>query len=100
MTTVLRIHDLALGYGGEPVLAGVDLRLDEGQFASLVGPSGSGKTSVLRAVAGLQTPAAGVIDRAAPPGEIGFLFQDDALLPWRTALENAALGLRIRGRAK
>jgi NitT/TauT family transport system ATP-binding protein len=98
---VLRVHKLTLGYGGpEPVLADLDFSLGAGQFASLVGPSGSGKTSVLRAVTGLQRPEAGVIDLAVPRDQVGFLFQDDALLPWRTARQNVALGLRIRGKPK
>ena len=95
---VLSVRKLTLGYGGpEPVLADLDLALGEAQFASLVGPSGSGKTSVLRAVTGLQRPEAGEIELAVPREEVGFLFQDDALLPWRTARQNVALGLRIRG---
>jgi len=98
---VLRVHGLTLGYGrAEPVLADFDLSLDAARFASLVGPSGSGKTSVLRAITGLQRAQAGVIDLAVPQEEVGFLFQDDALLPWRTARQNVALGLRIRGTPK
>jgi NitT/TauT family transport system ATP-binding protein len=98
---VLQVQDLTLDYGGaEPVLAALDLALGAGEFASLVGPSGSGKTSVLRAITGLQAAQGGTIEVEAPPEQVGFLFQDDALLPWRTARENAALGLRIRGAAK
>jgi NitT/TauT family transport system ATP-binding protein len=98
---VLQVQDLTLGYGGaEPVLAGLDLALGAGEFAALVGPSGSGKTSVLRAITGLQAPQGGRIDVGVAPEQVGFLFQDDALLPWRTARENAALGLRIRGATK
>jgi NitT/TauT family transport system ATP-binding protein len=94
---VLTVTDLALAYGqAEPVLEGVSLAVETGQFVSLVGPSGSGKTSVLRAVMGLQKPLAGRIDTAVGTSDIGFLFQDDALLPWRTARQNVALGLRIR----
>jgi NitT/TauT family transport system ATP-binding protein len=55
---------------------------------------------VLRAVTGLQRAEAGVIDLAVPRQQVGFLFQDDALLPWRTAQQNVALGLRIHGMAK
>lgn len=98
---MLHVRRLTLGYGGpEPVLADLDLDIAEGEFAALVGPSGSGKTSVLRAVTGLQRAEAGVIDLAVPRGQVGFLFQDDALLPWRTARQNVALGLRIHGMAK
>jgi NitT/TauT family transport system ATP-binding protein len=64
---------------------------------SLVGPSGSGKSSLLRAVIGLQKPLAGTVETGLAPSEIGILFQDDALLPWKTARENVALGLTFNG---
>ena len=63
---------------------------------SLVGPSGSGKSSLLRAVIGLQQPLAGTVAAEVAPADIGILFQDDALLPWRTARDNVALGLSFR----
>ena len=95
---MLRVRGLTVGYGGgEPVLEGLDLDIRAGQFVSLVGPSGSGKTSVLRGVTGLLQPRGGRIELDVGPNEVGFLFQDDALLPWRTARHNVALGLRIRG---
>jgi NitT/TauT family transport system ATP-binding protein len=93
---VLRVRDLAVGYGEEPVIEGVSLEVAPGKFVSLVGPSGSGKTSILRAVSGLLTPRSGGIELNGSSDSLGFLFQDDALLPWRTASENVALGLRIR----
>ena len=64
---------------------------------SLVGPSGSGKSSLLRAIIGLQKPLAGTVDAGFAPSEIGMLFQDDALLPWKTARDNVALGLTFNG---
>jgi sulfonate transport system ATP-binding protein len=85
-----------VGYGAEPVIEGVNLEVAPGKFVSLVGPSGSGKTSILRAVTGLLTPRSGGIELNDSSDSLGFLFQDDALLPWRTARENVALGLRIR----
>ena len=95
---MLRVRGLTVGYGGgDPVLEGLDLDVAAGKFVSLLGPSGSGKTSVLRAVTGLLQPQGGHIELQAGAQEIGFLFQDDALLPWRTARQNVALGLRIRG---
>jgi NitT/TauT family transport system ATP-binding protein len=63
---------------------------------SLVGPSGSGKSSLLRAAIGLQQPLAGTVEPEVAPAEIGMLFQDDALLPWRTTRDNVALGLSFR----
>ncbi|TAK82505.1 MAG: ABC transporter ATP-binding protein [Betaproteobacteria bacterium] len=94
---MLRVRGLTVGYGGEPVLEGIDLEVEAGKFAALLGPSGSGKTSVLRCVTGLMRPQSGRVELDVPPTEVGFLFQDDALLPWRTARQNVALGLRIRG---
>jgi NitT/TauT family transport system ATP-binding protein len=97
---VLRVRDLELGYGQEPIIEGVNLEVAAGKFVSLVGPSGSGKTSILRAVSGLLTPQSGHVELNGSSDSLGFLFQDDALLPWRTARENVALGLRIRKSSK
>jgi len=79
------------------VLEGVDLAVGEARFVSLVGPSGSGKSSLLRAVIGLQEPLAGTVESDLARSEIGILFQDDALLPWKTARDNVALGLTFNG---
>jgi NitT/TauT family transport system ATP-binding protein len=96
---MLRAENVSLSYGAEPVLEGASLEIKAGQFVSLVGPSGSGKSSLLRAVMGLQDISSGRIDSTGlEANEIGILFQDDALLPWRSAIENVALGLRLRGR--
>jgi NitT/TauT family transport system ATP-binding protein len=97
---VLRVFDLVLGYDQEPVVEGVSLEVPAGKFVSLVGPSGSGKTSVLRAINDLLVPRSGRIEVNGGQESLGFLFQDDALLPWRTARDNAALGLRIRKMSK
>jgi NitT/TauT family transport system ATP-binding protein len=95
---MLDVSDLTLGYGREPVLEGANLRVEAGQFVSLVGPSGSGKSSLLRAIMGLQQPTSGTVTIDLDHSNVGMLFQDDALLPWRTAIDNVALGLRIRGK--
>ena len=95
---VVRVRDLRMRYGdAEPVIDGVALDVAEGEVVSLVGPSGSGKSTVLRAIAGLHAPEGGTIELFVERREMGFLFQDDALLPWRTARQNVALGLRLRG---
>ena len=100
---VLRVEDLTVGYGGAgpggraPVLEGLSLQVQAAQVVSLVGPSGCGKSTLLRTIAGLLAPQRGQVELAIPRAEVGILFQDDALLPWRTARENVALGLRIRG---
>lgn len=94
---MLNIEHLSLGYGPTPVLHDLSLSLRSGEFASLVGPSGSGKSSLLRAITGLLQPQTGRLELGWKREEVGFLFQDDALLPWRTARQNVALGLKIRG---
>jgi NitT/TauT family transport system ATP-binding protein len=86
---------------GTVALQNVSLRLDAGEFLVLLGESGCGKSTLLRLIAGLDTPQAGRLawDHGVPaPGDIGFVFQDPTLLPWRGALANAALPLRLRGR--
>jgi NitT/TauT family transport system ATP-binding protein len=94
---VLRVTNVAIGYGGEPVVEGIDLEVRAGEFVSLLGPSGSGKSSLLRVITGLTPPMRGDVTLEVVPNDVGLLFQDDALLPWRTALQNVALGLTIRG---
>ncbi|HWC30617.1 MAG TPA: ABC transporter ATP-binding protein [Dehalococcoidia bacterium] len=86
-------------------LAGIDLTIGRGEFVSIIGPSGCGKTTLLRIVGGLQTPTAGrVLIDGYPPQEaqrqkqIGFVFQDPALLPWRNVVENVRLPLQVNRR--
>jgi len=97
---VLRVRGVTIGYGSEPVVDGIDLDVLAGQFVTLLGPSGSGKSSLLRAITGLTPLMRGNIARDVPANDVGFLFQDDALLPWRTASQNVALGLVIRGASR
>src|SRR5262249_60243593 len=87
----LRVRDLTISYGGEPVLERASLAVEDGRFVSLVGPSGSGKSSLLRAVIGLQQPLSGAVETVVPPSQAGILFQDDALLPCRTGSANVSL---------
>src|SRR5260370_42172892 len=76
-------------------LSGIDLDANRGELLTLLGPSGCGKSTLLRAVADLVTPSTGEIrvhgstaEAARRRPDIGFGFQDDALLAWRTALQN------------
>jgi NitT/TauT family transport system ATP-binding protein len=84
-------------------LAKTDLTVEPGQFVSLVGPSGSGKTTLLNILAGLLTPTRGQVsitgETAAGGGTaiVGYMTQHDTLLPWRTALQNAAFPLELVG---
>ena len=77
--------------------------VQEGEFACLVGYSGCGKSTILRILAGLQRPSAGVASMAGreilgPSLERGVIFQDHSLLPWRSALDNVAFAVRSRWR--
>jgi NitT/TauT family transport system ATP-binding protein len=74
-------------------LEGMSLRAGPGEIVTVVGPSGCGKTTLLELVCGLQRPDAGTV-RTSPAA---FMAQRDLLLPWRTAVDNAALALRLRG---
>jgi NitT/TauT family transport system ATP-binding protein len=82
----------------------VSFSVAPGRFVSLVGPSGCGKTTLLGMIAGLVPVSRGRITLGGRlvvggvPPDLGYLFQRDALLPWKTALENVALPLTIRGR--
>jgi len=78
-------------YGAVQALRGVSLRVAAGEIVALVGPSGCGKSTLLELVCGLSAPDAGKV-RAAPAA---LMPQRDALLPWLSALDNAALALRV-----
>src|SRR5918997_73081 len=81
------------GYGAVQALQGVSLRVAPGEIVALVGPSGCGKSTLLELVCGLTAPDAGTV-RA---GAAALMPQRDALLPWLSALDNAALALRVAG---
>jgi NitT/TauT family transport system ATP-binding protein len=81
----------------------VSLDIPTGCFFMIVGPSGCGKTTLLRILAGLDTPTSGTVEVSAPaagrPGN-SMVFQGDSLFPWMTVYENAAFGLTMRKRPK
>lgn len=84
------------------VLNGFDLNIRKGEFLVLVGPSGSGKSVFLDIVGGLSAPTSGIVyldDKPidAPSPKTGYVFQQYALFPWRTALSNIEFGLESRG---
>src|ERR1700754_2514151 len=83
-------------FGDVVALDGVDLRVRAGSLVAVVGPSGCGKSTLLELVCGLASPDAGTVD--APPAAL--MPQRDALLPWLSALDNAALGLRVAGASR
>ncbi|MQY02520.1 ABC transporter ATP-binding protein [Actinomadura macrotermitis] len=98
----LRAEGVALGYGGRPVVTDLDLDVRPGEVLVIAGPSGCGKSTLLRAFAGLLPAAAGRVTAGGEPvtgpsADRALVFQDDALLPWRTARRNVELPLAIRG---
>jgi NitT/TauT family transport system ATP-binding protein len=81
----------------------VDLDIRPGCFVSLVGPSGCGKSTVLNLITGLVMPTEGTVEVFGEPlrglnRRASYMFQQDALLPWKTVLDNVLLGLTFRGR--
>jgi NitT/TauT family transport system ATP-binding protein len=100
----LEVAGLDVRFPGQehPVLRGIDLRVEQGEFVTVVGASGSGKTTLLRAVHGLLPPSAGEVRAEGvavkgPSRSRGFVFQADCLLPWRSVLDNVAYPLELRG---
>ena len=83
----------------------VNLEIPAGQFVSVVGPTGCGKSTMLSAISGLRPASEGEVYLGdslitGVRKDVGFVFQQDALLPWRTALQNVELSLRFRGVSK
>ncbi|MFJ9808574.1 ABC transporter ATP-binding protein [Streptomyces sp. NPDC101158] len=101
----IRLSGLRKSYGRTEAVAGVDLEIADGEFFSMLGPSGSGKTTVLRMIAGFETPSAGTVELAgtdvtclAPfERDVHTVFQDYALFPHMTIEQNVAYGLKVRG---
>jgi ABC-type nitrate/sulfonate/bicarbonate transport system ATPase subunit len=98
----LGVSKLSISFDDVAALRDVSLTVAQGEFVALIGPSGCGKSTLLNAVAGLVEPDAGVIRLAGEPapqrlGRVAYMPQHDALLPWRTVLENATLSAEVSG---
>ncbi|MEM8946333.1 MAG: ABC transporter ATP-binding protein [Planctomycetota bacterium] len=104
--TVIELVDVDKTFAnGTTALRSFNLRLQQGEFTSLVGTSGCGKSTVLRLIAGLSRTTSGELRREQPEGEssdfrIGFVFQEPTLLPWSRVWDNVYLPLRLRGQSK
>ena len=88
-----------------PVLRDVNFHVEEGEFVSIIGPSGCGKSTLLNIIAGLDSPTSGTVtlhgsqDRQRL-GSVGYMQQKDLLMPWRSVMDNAILGLELQGVSK
>lgn len=101
------LDDVSISFAikGRPVykaVAPTSLHVREGEFVAIVGPTGCGKSTLLNATAGLLKPASGNVTIFGEPlaglnAKAGYLFQQDALMPWKTALDNVAIALEING---
>jgi NitT/TauT family transport system ATP-binding protein len=91
----LHVQNLGHRFALTAVLADIGLDLSAGETVALVGPSGCGKTTLLNLIAGLLTHAEGRIDNGF--SSVAYVFQQPRLLPWKSARDNIALGLKARG---
>ncbi len=105
-TPKLGLENLSMIFetGGQTftALAPANLSVQAGRFVSLIGPSGCGKSTLFNIIAGLQAPTTGRVmidgrDATGFIGQVGYMLQKDLLLPWRTVLDNVALGMEISG---
>lgn len=97
--TPLLLNAVSKHYAENIVLNQLDLHIPAGQFVAVVGRSGGGKSTLLRLLAGLETPTAGdVLAGTTPLAEIQedtrMMFQDARLLPWKSVIDNVGLGLK------
>jgi len=97
-----KVFDTKNGDAPLHVLKDINCRVEEGMFVSVVGPSGCGKTTLLRIIAGLERSSSGKVlidgrEIAYDTDRIGLVFQEYALFPWFTTLQNIQLGLEIMG---
>ena len=98
MSQSLRLEGIDFSYDAQRILAGIDLTIPAGQFVSLLGASGSGKSTLLRLVAGLKAPQRGRLawngkPISGPGLDRGVVFQDYALFPWMSVVDNIAIAI-------
>ena len=107
MEKVLEVKNISKKYQnkeGEVIaLDGVNFRVNQGEFVSIIGPSGCGKSTLLSIIAGLEDKTTGEIyidgeKVDGPSSKIGYMLQRDCLLEWRNILSNTMFGLEVKGK--
>ena len=98
----VELKNVAVRFGSFTAIDNVNLSVADGEFVAVVGPTGCGKSTILNLVTGLLPAAKGNVEifgkrLAGLNGESGYMLQQEALLPWKTALDNVALGLVFQG---
>ena len=101
-SAAISLKGITKNFPGYTAIEGVSLEVPAGAFLSVVGPSGCGKSTLLNIAAGLMEPTAGAVEIFGEPlhginRKAAYMFQQDALLPWKTVLGNILLGLELRG---
>lgn len=98
MTPIIEMKNVNKRFGKTPVVTRFNLTVQPGEILGMLGPSGIGKSTILRMIAGLETPDSGHMH--VDSSHIGYVFQEARLLPWDTALDNVILPLRAQGMDK
>ncbi|HET6449750.1 MAG TPA: ATP-binding cassette domain-containing protein [Spirochaetia bacterium] len=93
--SVIEATGLSFSFSGTPVIDSLSFRVCAGSFLTFLGPSGCGKTTLLNLIAGIYRPTSGEL--SVRTSRLSFVFQNEALLPWRTALDNVLLPLELAG---
>ena len=99
------VQNISKNYGDVEALKDMSLNFPKGELTSLLGPSGCGKTTLLKIIAGLLEPSSGSVavngrQVTGPGADRAFVFQDFALMPWASVLQNVSFGLEMRGMNK
>src|SRR5438132_4379258 len=103
--TQVSVESVGVSFGRYNALHNLSFDVPRGQFVALVGPTGCGKSSVLNLVAGLLKPTTGVVRTSTRQldsinRDTAYMFQQDALFPWKTAIDNIMLGPAVRGKPR
>ncbi|BCD09734.1 ABC transporter ATP-binding protein [Bacillus cereus] len=95
---ILQFHNVSFHYDEKPIINELNASIQDKEFVSIIGPSGCGKSTLFRLITGLEEASTGQIELTETKSHpVGYMPQNDMLLPWRTIIENAALPLECQG---